>query len=162
LDLVEHRDGIALVRTGDVLVAVWKLAATRERFDWLTEHLRTMADRWPSFVVLQLIMSSSSPPDAPLRARVRAVMRELDGRMRFLVSVPLGDALWMTIVRTIMRGLTVISGQTGRTSVASTVSQGLDHVAAVAREATPTRDELIDAILAVLAALDVERREIGV
>ena len=159
---VETFDGIAAARCGDVLLVLWKLPATLERFAWLEERLAELERAEPSFVLVQLISSSSSPPDAKLRARVRTVLRGLEGRMRHLVSVPLGDALWMSVVRVIMRGMTLVSGQGQRSSVASSAKEAFDVVAAVAQPATPSRNELEETLLAMCVALGATRRELGI
>lgn len=154
-------DGLAAVQCGDVLIVLWKLPATSERFDWLEARLHEAARAHASFVVCQVILASSSPPNARLRARIREVMDGLRGKMRRVVSVALGDAVWMSVVRVVMRGLSILSGHGDASTIARTAREGLDHILAAAGPDTPDRDALEDALASAAAALGIDVADIG-
>jgi len=159
--LVAAFDGLAVACTGDVLFALWQKPATWARFDELEQQMEAMARDHETFIVCQLILSSSTPPNAALRARLRVVMRRFEGRMRYLISVPLGDAIWMGIVRVIMRGLAIISGHAATSSVSATAEEALERVAWAAGGRTPDREALVAAVLAACSELGVTRAEVG-
>jgi hypothetical protein len=139
---VETFDGVAIAECGDVLLVVWKSDATLARYDWFEPRVFAMAERHESIAICQFILSSSRPPDAALRARLRATLVRLGPRMRRLVSVPIGDAIWLTLVRGIMRGMAILSGQSGAVFVAANVESALDRIAQVRTADTPSRDVL--------------------
>ncbi len=159
--LVAAFDGLVVACAGDVLFALWQKPASAARLDWLEQRMEAMASDYDTFVVCQLILSSSTPPDAALRARVREAMRRFEGRMRYLISVPLGDAIWMGIVRVIMRGIAIISGHAATSSVAATAEEALERIAWAAGGRTPDRDALVAAVLAACSELGVARAEVG-
>jgi len=154
-------DGLVIARSGDVVFAVWKLPATRERFELFERMLEATGREHASFVVCQLILASSAPPNAKLRAHMHAVMRAYEGRLRRVVSVPLGDALWIAVVRVVMRGMALFSGLSATSTTAGSAAEGLDQILAAASEATPPREVLVDAVRAACVALGVEANELG-
>jgi hypothetical protein len=148
-------DGVGVAIAGDVLLVVWKGAANRERYDWFEACVWSMAEEHASFAICQFVMSSSRPPDARLRARTRETLVALGPRVRCVVSVPIGDVLWATVVRTIMRGVAILSGHSDTVIVAGSLNEALDRIRRVASAATPERAALAAAARDLGTALGV-------
>jgi hypothetical protein len=142
LPSVDVGDGIAMAAAGDVLFTVWKGPSVDALIDRFEPHVWAMADKYPSFVIVQIIMSSSSPPNASVRARARRAMTTLGPRLRCVLSLPVGDGLWTTLVRTIMRGMAVLSGQSDIVRTASSLPDMFERIGALASAHTPDRAEL--------------------
>ncbi len=140
---------------------MWKAPARIQRFRWLEPFVDSIGKDYDTFVICQVILSSSDPPDAETRAAARRKFQQLENAMRRLVSVPVGDALWMSVVRTIMRGVAIVSGQRKMQTFAADVSEGIDQILAAGSGHTPPRKELERAIFALCEALDVPRSELG-
>jgi hypothetical protein len=160
-DDVHACDGVATVGSGDVLFVLWKLAPTVERYDWFESRLDEFAAQQASFVICQLILPTSTPPNARIRARTRETLARLRPKLRRVVSVPLGDALWMSVVRVVMRGMAIVTGHAETSTIASTLHEGLDQVTAAASSNTPGRADFVVGLGKACAALGLERRAIG-
>src|SRR4051794_21761255 len=90
-------DGIATVALGDTLVTLWRLPATPDRVQWLTNRLTEHARALPGDMLhLMLILSSSSPPGAQGRALFQKQVSDLDKskKLRRFIVVALGDSFW--------------------------------------------------------------------
>lgn len=99
-----------------------------------------------------MILGTSDPPDGALRHQMQADFRKLGEKLRRIVVVPLGGTMWMSVVRTIVRAILLLSGQANRQSVVGTVSDALRKVVEVARADTPSGPEIRE----MLAALATE------
>jgi hypothetical protein len=156
---VEARDGVAIMVVGDTLVGLWKSPASPERWRFQLNRMERVAERYGSVVCLDLILQGSTPPDSALRAEMQADFKRLSGKLRRFVVVPLGDSLWLAVVRAIVRGVLLLSGQSGRQRVASTIAEGIDEVLVGAGPQTASKEELETAVSAAFAALGVERAD---
>jgi hypothetical protein len=153
---VKVRDGLATVVVGDALLALWKAPATPERWGWLIGQYEALASKQADGIVgLTLILPESKPPDGQLRSRMQADFRRLGEKLRKLVIVPLGDSLWLSVVRAIMRSILLLSGQSKQHVITATVQEGMLRVREAAGKATPTPAELRAAVEALFKALDV-------
>lgn len=135
--------GVASAALGDTLLVLWTAPATIERWSWQwarLEELMRMHDG--GCICLSLVLSSSSPPDAALRGRMKLDIERCGAQIRKFVVVPLGDSMWAAIVRAIGRGVLLLSGQSDRQTVAATVEEGLRLVLQSAKPATPSQAEL--------------------
>jgi Tfp pilus assembly protein PilW len=56
------------------------------------------------------------------------------------------DTVWLSIVRSIVRTALVITGLSKQHSVAATAAEGVTRLLEVARENTPARKQLVDAV----------------
>lgn len=152
-------DGLAIDLVGDVLIIVWKSPATMARWHWLHVQAEALLPRSPEgFVFFDIILSSSTPPDAALRAKMQADLRRLRSRLRRLVVVPVGDSLWRTIARAIVRATILVSGLSKQRAIAASIDEGIDCVLDVTGPNTPTRAELrasTEALLRVLGAQEL-------
>src|SRR6186713_1552697 len=80
-------DGVASVTRGDVIVSLWVAPASAPRWRSVVfAELSRLAERCPEGVVLvQVILSTSSPPDMKTRAAVQGDLRSLGPRLRGVI-----------------------------------------------------------------------------
>jgi hypothetical protein len=156
---VEVFDGVAFLSRGDVVLALWKAPARIHRAKWLFDHVdRVIAERPGGVLAAYFILSSSSPPDGPARAENQRRIQAIGASFRRLLLVPIGDALWTSIVRTVMRGVAIVTGNKNL-AVANGVADALDKLLAARSERTPSRRELEAAVAVLFDALGVGRPE---
>lgn len=154
---VEVKDGVALCIIGDTLISLWKEPATVERCRSVSAELRSHAKKFSDgFIWFHVILSSSSPPDRAARAEISASMKEVRSNLRKLVVVPLGDTVWHSVVRAIVRTMALLTGMSAQQVVSSTASQGLSEVSRIATAATPPSAELAGALRALCDGLGVD------
>jgi hypothetical protein len=155
----DSSDGIAVAVAGDLLVALWSEPGTLERMRWLGARLEEFAANRGEGDVLMLmvILPKSSPPEATARAESNAIVRRLGGRARLVVTVPLGDSLWLLVVRAVMRTTFVLSGNAKRLSIASTEAEGIRQILDARRDATPGAHEIEGMLSGLYARLAVAR-----
>lgn len=144
---------------GDLFVLVWRNPATIERWRWQMNRVERVAASRTDMVVLNVILSTSDPPDGALRSQMQADFRKLGEKLRRIVVVPLGGSMWMSVVRTIVRGILLVSGQAQRQSVVGTIGEGLRKLAEVAGPETPTGAETREMLAALAAELGVVLEE---
>lgn len=131
-------DGVASAIAGDVILGLWQRPARIARVRWFSERMDQVAATSPDgFIVLMLILPSSSPPDAETRAFAKVSMGKHGKKLRRLITVPLGDAFWTNIVRTIMRGMVMITGQSSTHDVVATERLALERLRQAASTKTP-------------------------
>ena len=132
---------------GDVFLTLWSGAATVENTRWMNDHIRKLMAQNPGgVVVLMLILPSSTPPGGQAREEAKSMLKEAGKKMRRMVTVPLGDALWSSVVRTIMRAMFMMSGQSASHVVAATEDEGLVRLSDAASPATPEMAALRSAV----------------
>jgi hypothetical protein len=160
----DSSDGIAVAVAGDLLVALWSERATLERMRWLGARLEEFAAGRGEGEVLMLIviLPKSSPPEGAARAESNALVRRLGGRARLVVTVPLGDSLWLLVVRAVMRTTFVLSGNAKRLSIASTEADGIRQILAESSSATPGAQEIEQMLSGLYARLAVARTRSGI
>jgi hypothetical protein len=151
---IETEDGVAVVKRGDLFQIVYSAPARLHRTRWVFDRAeaRTMGK---DFVVLMVVLSTSDPPDAATRTENVERLRRIGPRLRRLVTVPLGDTFFVTIVRTIMRALALVTGH-GRTQlICSSIEEGVARVVQVAGPSTPTATRILEDQRAMFGALDL-------
>lgn len=147
----EGFDGIAVAVSGDLFVALWSAPGTLERMRWLGQRLDSFADGRGTgdMLMLMVVLPTSTPPEATARAESNAIVKRLGARARLVVTVPLGDSLWLLVVRTVMRTTFVLSGNSKQLSIANTEAEGIRQIVSARRDTTPGAAE-IDAMLSGL------------
>jgi hypothetical protein len=151
---VQVKDGSATVVCGDVLVGLWLAPITMSGWKWHFMQLQEIAGgHAEGALYLNVILPSSSPPDAAVRLVMQADLRGLGPGLRKLIAVPLGDGMWINIVRAIVRGVLLVSGQSKRATVVGTVSDALEHVKGLAGPQTPSSAVLKEAVDALFRRL---------
>ena len=155
---VEVFQDVAFGERGDVHLTVWKGRASPEVVRRAFDTAQLLIDRQPDgIVIFQIVPSSSTPPNAEGRAVATRGFQRIRPQLRRLVTVALGDAFWMSIVRTVMRGAGMLNGMYGIQAIEATEARGLLRVREKASPATPSQTELQAGIAELYAALDVER-----
>lgn len=128
---------------GDVIAVVWQAPATVPRWEWQFVHVAGAVNANPQgALVLTIILSSSHAPDAKTRVHMQAGFKSLGPKLRMLVAVALGNGMWVSVVRTIVRGLLLLSGQSRQHQVVATLDEGLDLIRDLSSTATPSRTEV--------------------
>ena len=127
----EQFDGVAAVAAGDVLIVLWRAAARVHRARWVHGQVERIAKRAATgFVLVQLILPSSNPPDKACRDEATATFKTYRGVMRQMLTVPLGDSLWTNIVRAIIRAAVVLTGNAAQHEIASSVADAIAKIRA--------------------------------
>jgi hypothetical protein len=151
-------DGVGIAVVGDTLISLWKEPATVGRCRAVrAEMARMSAQSAEGFLWFNVILSTSSPPDRAARAEIAASLDEVRARLRKLVVVPLGDSLWHSVVRAIVRGMAVVTGMSKQQIVAATVAEGLLQMAKLATPRTPPTKDLEAALYTLCDGLGVDR-----
>jgi hypothetical protein len=149
-------DGVSCVTVGNTMLTLWQAPSRQHRVQWLARKTDELAAQHPDGIyVVQLILPSSSPPDSAARAEAVALMKRLQATLKFLVSVPLGDAIWMTLVRSIMRAALMVTGMASRHAVVATVAEGIALVVKQSAAPPSRARALDDAVGALFASLGI-------
>ena len=157
---IEVVDGVATQVAGDTVVVLWSAPASPERWRRLQRHCEQVAHESPfGMVCLDLILSTSAPPDSALRAEIQECIRGLGPKMRRLVVVPLGDSTWLSLVRTLVRAVLLVSGRSKQHTVVSTVAEGIEAVLEVKSPDTPSREQLTQISRGLFRALEVSTQQ---
>lgn len=155
----ERFDGVAVAVSGDLLVALWSAPGTLERMRWLGQQLDAFAAGGGDgdYMLLMVILRTSTPPEAPARAESNAIAKRLGGRVRLVVTVPLGDSLWLLVVRSVMRTTLVLSGNSKKLSIANSEAEGIRQIISARRDATPGAHEIEAMLSGLYSQLAVTR-----
>ncbi len=153
-------DGVATLSRGDVVLVLWRSPASPERWDWQFRRVTAAAEE-RNILYVSLILPSSDPPDAKVRRTIGEGFRALGPKLRHAVMVPLGTSMWASIVRTIVRGTFLLSGQARQQSVAGSVADAIDRVRELASDDTPSARELRAMVTELREALGVATDELG-
>ena len=100
-----------------------------------------------------IVLPSAAPPDALTRQENMHRMQKIGPRVRKLVTIPIGNAFKVNLVRAIMRGLNAMLRRSDRESIADTVDEGLDALLESASERTPPARRILDDIGIIYQAL---------
>jgi hypothetical protein len=157
---VKVGDGVASVVIGDAMIELWQRPASLPRWKFMMDQRRVLLAKYEEgFIGVSLILASSSPPDGPLRAIMQEDFRTMGTKLRRMVVVPLGNSIWQSLVRTIVRGILLVSGRSKQQVVASSIAEGITRAMEVAGPATPSRTALREATNALAKALRVDELE---
>ena len=104
---IHVNDGVAVAVHGDLVLIVYQAPARLHRSRWLFDLLDEAAAAANPYGIkgLMVILSTADPPDAATRAENVTRLRRLGSGLRVLVTVPIGDVFWVSVVRTVMRKL---------------------------------------------------------
>jgi hypothetical protein len=154
MSTVETNDGVAVMVDGDLVLSLWHSSARVHRTRWFFDVVDEAAPRNPDgILILLLILPSSSPPDAPTRAENDARLRKLGRTIRRVVTVPTGDALFHSVVRTVMRAMFLIQGKSDIQVVESSPRDGIARLLEASSSATPPRSQIERNVKALYKAL---------
>jgi hypothetical protein len=128
-------DGVAFSGIGDAALVIYASPARIARTRWLFDRLDAfVASIDTTMCALMVVLPTADFPDAEVRAENERRIKLLHGKYRRVVTVVIGDGLRLNLVRTIMRGMFLVSRQSHMLIVASNIDDGLQHLQ---REASP-------------------------
>lgn len=152
---VEVFDGIAGVALGDVMLTLWRTPARRERIRMVTSWTeRLIGETEGTIAACQFLLPTASPPDRAGRDETWRGLRVVEPRARRLITVPLGDQVWLGAVRTMIRAAVTVWGRSQLIKVASSETEAFTMLEQVASARSPTRTQLESGIEALRAALE--------
>jgi hypothetical protein len=147
-------DGVGMLFRGDTCLIVYQKDARIERTRWLFDVVENyLLDHDTDVLAFMIVLPSAAPPDAPTRQENTFRMKKIGARVRKLVTLPIGNAFKVQVVRTVMRGLNLILGRSDRESIADTLDEGLDELLRSASERTPPARQIRDDIRLIYQAL---------
>jgi hypothetical protein len=152
--LAQTYDGVGTVCRGNLALVLYDADARLHRTRWLFDRVDELSARNPDGIfVLMVIGPNAAPPDAATRTENATRFKRIGSALMSMVTVALGDDFRVSIVRTIMRAMILLSRQTDRHVIASTEREGIDRLLAAAKNnpRLPTRAQL-EADLAALHA----------
>lgn len=153
---IEVFDGVAAIAMGDTLLTLWQAPARSARIRRVTELTAALLERTSGTIVAcQFLLPTASPPRLRERADISAGLDVVLPRARRLVTTPLGDAAWQSVVRAVMRAGIAIIGKAKLVKVASDPASAFDLLGQVASDASPDRASLERALDALHGALGV-------
>jgi hypothetical protein len=155
-------DGVAVVARGDTLSIVYASPARLDRTRWLFDRVDRLALTHASGILcVMLVLPTADMPDAATRAENSLRLKKLGPALRKLVTVPVGDMLHISLVRTVMRGLSILHGTARSHAIATTVDDGLRKLLEAAGPNSPTLPELQADLRAMCRELGVPAPPIG-
>lgn len=150
-------DGVALLTRGNALLVVYQAPARFHRTRWIFDCADRLASQWSQGIVcLMVVLSSADPPDARTRAENTRRFKKLGNSLSAMVTVPTGDSLWLSLVRSIMRGINAAQGTSNTFIVADTIDEGIARLVESARSDSFQREQVEEGVHALCAALGVE------
>jgi len=151
---VLRHDGVAMLRRGDTILVVYQKAARLERTRWLFDVIDgALTTTRLDVLCFLIVLPSADPPDAATHRENFARLRRLGPLVRRLVTVPVGNAFKISVVRAVMRGLNIILGHTGTRFIADTVDAGLARLLEARGPETPQASQITSDIRALFIAL---------
>jgi hypothetical protein len=153
-ELVQTYDGVGVVQRGNLVLMLYNADARLHRTRWIFDRADELAKRNPGGIyVLIVIAPGSGLPDAATRAENATRFNKLGPNLKMMVTVAIGDDFRVSIVRTLMRAMILLSRQSARHVVAVTEAEGIARLLEGARSDPnlPMREQ-IEADLAALHA----------
>ena len=153
---MEVFDGVAGVAIGDTLLTLWKAPARCARIRQVAAWTDSLVRASPGGIAAcQFLLPGAKPPDRKARAEARKGFDAVEASCRRLITVPLGSALWQSLVRAIIRVAVRVSGKSWLVKIAATEQEAFDLLLEVATPHSPQQEQLRAALDALYAALDV-------
>ena len=136
-------DRVGIVARGDLFLVLYGADARLHRTRWLFDRAEDFVARGPGdFLALMVVSADAAPPDVETRIENSRRLAQLGGRLRRLVTVPLGDSLRVHIVRAVMRAMLLVQGQSARHRIAVSESDGIRLILEVATPETPSAAQI--------------------
>ncbi len=155
---VKVYDGVAGITMGDVFLALWQSPARRERIRTVTGWTRSLMEETDGLIIAcQFLLPCASPPDRAGRAEVRRGFRIVETRARRLITVPIGNAMWQGVVRSIIRAAIAVWGRSKLIKIAGSEDEAYGMIEQVGSDKTPNRQRLKAGLAALFQALGVEK-----
>lgn len=108
--LEEHDAGVAINVVGRVMLVIWRDVPTAARMQMLTRITeRMLRDCADGFYQVQVIEANSPPPASEQRKESARLLERMRGAAKGIAFVIEGDGARSAIVRTILRGMSMLS-----------------------------------------------------
>ncbi len=151
---VEIFDGVATMARGDTLLVVYSVAARLHRSSWIFDCAEKLIEDNPEGILcLLLVTSSADPPDAATRAENARRYGRLGSSLRMMVTVPVGNALWVSVVSAVMRGISMFHGHPESHAVSRTFADGMARLFEAAGPKTPSYAQIEEDLREMFRAL---------
>jgi hypothetical protein len=155
---IDRFEGVSYCAGGDLALVVWSGASTLEANRWVIRRTRTeLLGLRSRGLLLQVVPEAATPPNAETRKYIQQEFSVLLPQTSRFVTVPLGGSLNQSVVRTIMRGMILISGMSQIAKVASSLEEGLALLFEKATPETPPRAESLRKLQQMMAEAGVAR-----
>src|SRR5262245_2283547 len=126
---MQTHDGVGVVCRGNLVLVFYAVDARLDRTRWIFDRVDELVGRNPGGIYsLMVITPNAAPPDAPTRAENAKRFGQLDHILIAMVTVALGDDFKLSIVRTVMRAVILLSRKSGKHAIASTEREGIDRL----------------------------------
>jgi hypothetical protein len=150
-------EGVAVASRGDVITVLYKEPARLHRSRWVYDQTDRLAQRCPKGILgLMIILPTSTPPDGPTRAENSARLRRLGPLLRRLVTVPLGNEVTRSLVRSVVRSTSVLQGGAPRMHLSETLEGGIASLLESSSSLSPTFDTIAADVQMLCDALHVD------
>jgi hypothetical protein len=151
-------EGAAFVPVRDTVVLLIKTELTIGGWRVLESQLSRLAAEEPAGAcLLSLNLPGATVPNATTRVAAQTFLRQMGPRLRRIVAVADGDSVWLSVLRTVIRAIGVLSGRGKQTFVVANLDEALDRLAEVAGPGSPSRGEFLEAIDALYATFGAAR-----
>lgn len=147
---VEVVDGVALTSSGDTVLVLYNDAAPRPLAAPVKRVDAVLASGHSEVLVMQCALGSSTPPDAEIRALCYRDIKRLRPRLRCVVTVPLGDDVWVVLILSVMRGMSTVVGMG---SIHFVEKNRADGIARLRSKAAPSEAALHELVATLYAAV---------
>lgn len=150
-------DGVALLTRGNALIVVYQAPARFHRTRWIfdcADHLASQSSE--GIVCMMIVLSTADPPDARTRAENSRRFKKLGHALRAMVTVPSGGSFWLSLVRSVMRGINAAQGTSSKFIVSDTVDDGIAKLVESARSSAVQRAQVEECVQALCEALGAE------
>ncbi len=132
-------DGVACNVAGDVVVTLWTRSVSERTWRFQMDLIeRRIAAHPEGIVVINLVMGPHSMPEPYMSERMREDYRRIGGQVRRLVMAPLGDSLWTSVLRAVVRSMVLIIGFSKKLRLVDNMVDALASAREVASPATPS------------------------
>ena len=135
---------MAVATRGGIFVSMWKSSANLNRVCWHAALLEQHVSKHRGKALgLMIVLPSAAPPQGAARVEANAVVRRIGPHLRCGVTAALGETLQAQVVRTVMRGIFLVSGNAKRHLVVNTEAEGIESIVALVEASAPSRAELV-------------------
>ncbi len=150
---VQTYDGVAMATRGDTCSILWKAPARQPRSRWLFDQMdRYVVDQPEGVLALMIILPTSAPPDRAASIESATRLMKLRPSIRRVVIVVLGDSVWQSVAKGILR--VFMPWSSSRVVFASEVDEGITKLLRMAGTKTPKAAAIQRDVRALYAALD--------
>lgn len=156
---LHQRPGVGFLIRGDLFIIVWTGEPTMASNKWIIDNVAGMSSSNPQGLIgLQIIMPNAGIPDAETRRYIEDSFRTRLGKIRNVVTAPIGDSLRQSLIRTMLRGMSVIANRSQSIAIVATLDEAIAQLLLVRSSQTPSRAEILTDLQRLFTALEIQER----